>query len=419
MRLFPRTGRARAASSLLVAALAVSGLTQVPALADDLKDKQNKVERQIDSAEDDLHSSSTAARKAAAALKVAQTKLARAQGALAAAETKVKDAQAEDARMRAELAEAEAELDRAEKALAEGEAKTDVQQQAVASTITDFYQQGDPALIAFAGLLDAQTPSDLARQTQMQKAIVDREAANYQELVAARVLLEVQRKQVEAARDAVEVQRQAAAAHLAAMTVLEQQAQDARDDVAALVATRASAAAEAAKARASDEAALATLRREEDRIAEMLRKRAARLSARKAPSGSSTGIMTPPVGGGRLSSPYGYRKHPIYGYWGMHDGQDWAVGCGTPMYATASGKIVSKYYSEVYGNRLYLDHGLLKGVGVTSVYNHATNYVVGVGQRVKRGQLVGYVGNTGWSTGCHLHFTVLVNGATSDPTKWL
>ncbi len=420
MRHFPRTGR-RATTALLAAALTATLLTAAPAGADDLKDKQKKVEKEIHSAEEDLHSSSNTARKANAALAAAQKKLATAQGVLAAAEDKVASARAEDERMKAELARAEAELDRAEQALVEGERRTAAQQGAVASTIAEYYQQGDPALIAFASLLDARTPADLARQTEMQNVIVDREAQAYQALVAARVLLEVQRKQVQAARDDVELQRKAAAAHLAAMQGLEQQAQAARDDVATLVADSRKKAAAAAAAKAADEAELAKLKREEDRIAAELRKRAAARRAKSAAPApaASGGLLSPPVNGGRLSSPYGYRKHPIYGYWGMHDGQDWAVGCGTPMYATSSGTVVERYYSSVYGNRLYLDNGLQGGVSVTSVYNHASRYVVGVGAKVKRGQLVGYVGNTGWSTGCHLHFTVLVNGATANPRNWI
>lgn len=418
MRHFPRTGRRRAASALLAAVLVSTLVAAPPSGADDLRDKQSKVEKKIDSAEDDLHSSSTAARKASKALAASRKKLATAQGALTAAETKVTAAKAEDVRMQTALTQAEAELTAAEKALADGEKKTDTQQAAVASTITDFYQQGDPQLLAFASLLDAQTPADLARQSEMNQAIVDREAQGYQELVAARVLLDVQRKQVQKARDAVKVQREAAAAHLVAMEDLEAKAEQARNQVAQLVEANRTAAAAAAAARAADEAQLAQLRKEEDRIAALLRKRAASRKARATP-GKSDGILRAPVDGGRLSSPYGYRRHPIYGYWGMHDGQDWAVGCGTPMYATASGTIVEKYFSSVYGNRMVLDHGILAGVNVASIYNHATRYVVSTGEHVRRGQLVGYVGSTGWSTGCHLHFTVMVNGSTANPVNWL
>ena len=68
--------------------------------------------------------------------------------------------------------------------------------------------------------------------------------------------------------------------------------------------------------------------------------------------------------------------------------------------------------------RLIVDHGWQRGVGLATIYNHATHYVVGVGEHVNRGQLVGYVGSTGWSTGCHLHFTVMANGVAVDPMRW-
>jgi murein DD-endopeptidase MepM/ murein hydrolase activator NlpD len=77
------------------------------------------------------------------------------------------------------------------------------------------------------------------------------------------------------------------------------------------------------------------------------------------------------------------------------------------------------YYSSVYGNRLYLNLGQYNGKNLTAVYNHLSGYRASEGQRVKRGEVVGYAGNTGWSTGCHLHFTILVNGDPVDPMKFL
>ena len=88
------------------------------------------------------------------------------------------------------------------------------------------------------------------------------------------------------------------------------------------------------------------------------------------------------------------------------------------MYAAAGGKVISQYYQSAWGNRLIIDHGYQRGVGLATIYNHATHYVVGVGSHVNRGQLVGYVGSTGWSTGCHLHFTVMANGVAVDPMRW-
>jgi murein DD-endopeptidase MepM/ murein hydrolase activator NlpD len=120
-----------------------------------------------------------------------------------------------------------------------------------------------------------------------------------------------------------------------------------------------------------------------------------------------------------VTSPYGYRTHPIYGYWGLHDGTDFGGGCGKPLVAAANGRVLQSYWSDVYGNRLVVDHGPLGGTSLASIYNHATRYTVGVGARVQRGQVIGYMGSTGWSTGCHLHYTVMANGRTVDPMKYL
>jgi murein DD-endopeptidase MepM/ murein hydrolase activator NlpD len=122
---------------------------------------------------------------------------------------------------------------------------------------------------------------------------------------------------------------------------------------------------------------------------------------------------------GIVTSPFGYRIHPIYGYWGLHDGTDFRVACGEPLHAAASGHVISRYYSSVYGNRLYVGVGMVNGKYLTVVYNHMSGYAVGPGQNVSRGQVVGYAGDTGWSTACHLHFTVLANGQPVNPMNYM
>nr|WP_228500439.1 M23 family metallopeptidase [Nocardioides agariphilus] len=121
---------------------------------------------------------------------------------------------------------------------------------------------------------------------------------------------------------------------------------------------------------------------------------------------------------GPVTSPFGYRIHPIYHYWGLHDGVDFGAGCGANLYASHGGKVLSEYYSSVWGNRLYLNVGMINGKFITLIYNHLSRYRVGVGTTVSRGEVVGYVGTTGWSTGCHLHFTVMENGKPVDPQKY-
>ena len=393
--------------------------------ADDLKDKQKQVERQLKGAEKDLGESSSQLQKAAARLEAAEGQLSVAKTELATARGKVAVAQERDAEMQAELVAAEAELAAAEAALAQGEVDRETQRQRVATTVAEMYAEGDPELIAFSSLMDAETTEELTRRDGVRDVIVGQEARAYDELKAAEVLLEVQEQQVSEARDEVAAQREAAAEHLVLMQTLETEQQAAKDSVVSLVVERKDARVEARVARAADVAKLRKLKKEQDKIEEMLRKRAlaalrrARANARgsAAAGGPTSGLLAHPVDG-YVTSPFGYRTHPIYHYWGLHDGVDFGGGCGTPLRAAAPGKVVSSYFSGVYGNRLIIDNGAMAGVGIATIYNHATTYTVGVGDQVVEGQVIGYEGSTGWSTGCHLHFTVMANGQAVDPMNW-
>ncbi|MGH3308008.1 MAG: M23 family metallopeptidase, partial [Nocardioides sp.] len=176
---------------------------------------------------------------------------------------------------------------------------------------------------------------------------------------------------------------------------------------------------EAARARRHDMRELRELRREEARIKQLILAQARKAArSRGGFNGASGGFLDRPVPG-IVTSPFGYRRHPIYGYWGLHDGIDFRAGCGQPLYASASGRVITRYYSSSYGNRLYLGVGMVNGKFITVVYNHLSGYRVGTGQNVGRGEVIGYAGTTGWSTACHLHFTVLANGQPVNPNNYL
>lgn len=423
MRPFPRAAHRRLATSVaLAAALGVSSFAVAQA-ADDLKDKQKHVQQQVRGARHDLDESSAQLSKATARLTAAKEQLVAAKTALATARGKVEVAQERDAEMQAELAQAEADLAAAETALTQGQADAETQREKVASTVADMYSEGDPELIAFSSLIDAESTEELTRRDGVRDVIVGQEARAYDELKAAEVLLQVQEEQVAAARDDVAAKRQAAADHLVVMQQLEADEQAAKDSVVQLVVERRDAQDEARKARVHDAEKLRKHLAQQQRIEEMLKRRAARALARQRAharsqsGGSSTGLLLKPVDG-YVTSPFGYREHPIYHYWGLHDGVDFGGGCGTPLRAAAPGRVVSSYWSDVYGHRLIIDNGAMAGVGVATIYNHATSYTVGVGDQVQEGQVIGYEGSTGWSTGCHLHFTVMANGKAVDPMNW-
>lgn len=129
---------------------------------------------------------------------------------------------------------------------------------------------------------------------------------------------------------------------------------------------------------------------------------------------SSGSSFSYPVAG-PITSVYGMRFHPVLHVWKLHDGTDFGAGCGAPIRAPRDGVVAEAYYNAGYGNRLMLDHGNVGGNYITTGYNHAQYYTVSVGQHVSAGQIIGYVGTTGYSTGCHLHLMVWKNGTVVNP----
>ena len=117
----------------------------------------------------------------------------------------------------------------------------------------------------------------------------------------------------------------------------------------------------------------------------------------------------------RVSSPFGYRWHPITGKWKMHNGIDLTGPKGTPIVATRSGYVSTATYHSSAGNYVTLNHG----DGFRSVYMHMTHYVVKYGQYVEAGQVIGYMGTTGGSTGVHLHFGISYNGVYVNPANYI
>lgn len=120
-----------------------------------------------------------------------------------------------------------------------------------------------------------------------------------------------------------------------------------------------------------------------------------------------------------ITSPFGYRWHPVYGSYKLHEGIDYGASCGTPAIATANGVVAATAYDYGAGNYVVLNYGLVNGQSLTVWYMHLQGFAVSPGQRVSRGQTVGYVGTTGTSTGCHLHYQVDVNGVPTNPLAFM
>lgn len=129
--------------------------------------------------------------------------------------------------------------------------------------------------------------------------------------------------------------------------------------------------------------------------------------------GEKRGGMTAPVSGGRITSGFGTRFHPILGYSRFHQGVDYGAAYGTPIHAVTDGLVAFSGRNGGYGNHIRLNHGANLG----SSYSHLSRIIVSPGSRVLQGQVIGYVGSTGLSTGPHLHFEVYRSGRVVNPRK--
>jgi murein DD-endopeptidase MepM/ murein hydrolase activator NlpD len=126
-------------------------------------------------------------------------------------------------------------------------------------------------------------------------------------------------------------------------------------------------------------------------------------------------LIRKPISLGVTRSGFGMRRHPILGYYKMHTGIDWAAPIGTPILAAGNGAVIKAQWDSGYGRRVEIQHAN----GYITTYNHMSGFARGIkpGSRVKQGQVVGFLGSSGLSTGPHLHYEVMVNGHFVDPMR--
>ncbi|MCX6402072.1 MAG: peptidoglycan DD-metalloendopeptidase family protein [Propionibacteriales bacterium] len=403
----------------LAVIVAVAGLTVPLAHADDrddLEDKQDQVQGQISDVKGDIHEASQKAAKIARQLKKARNQLNAARSRLSAVQADLKDAREVADKLARKLVVAERRLKIAKADLKQARQEVAIQRLASRDAII-VMASGDDAQMALLNaymnsgsiedVMVSQTAYDLVTGRQNQALVL---------LEEAEVAMEKRKIEVNDARNDVASAKKSADENVVTIADLVDKAAATESQVASLVSRTNGARQAVIQARAADQAALARLKKREERI----KARIVRLSQQQGGSynGDTGGLLFKP-GPGPVTSPYGYRIHPIYGYYGLHNGIDFGTGCGAALWAGESGTVINRYYDEVYGNRLYIAIGRVNGASMTLVYNHLTSYAVGQGQKVRRGQVVGYSGTTGWSTGCHLHFTVLRNGNAVDPAPYL
>ncbi|TWD82290.1 murein DD-endopeptidase MepM/ murein hydrolase activator NlpD [Kribbella amoyensis] len=404
--------------------------------------KKKQLDSQINQSKADLHESYDQLSKSVAAYNSAEAQYKAVQARYAAAQGKLAAAKAADVVAANKLKAAEQALTTAQGNVADGEKAIAEKTQLAGRAVRSAYQQQN-SLVGLSIVLRGASPTDLATGMQVQRNVFGIQGKVITGLNNAQAQLANKRAKLAEAERQVAAQRAEAARTVQEVTRLTQQVAADKAAAAQVTATRMVAYQAAEKDKNAELSHYNSLVAERGRVEQILiararaekaaaaRRKAAKEAAERAKAKKENRPPRPvpddPGNDGGLSfpintyitSPYGMRFHPILKYWKLHDGTDFGAGCGTPIRAAASGTVTDRYYNGGYGNRIFISHGVIGGDSITTVYNHLSRYKARVGQHVRKGQVIGYVGSTGYSTGCHLHFMVYRDGRVVNPMKYL
>jgi murein DD-endopeptidase MepM/ murein hydrolase activator NlpD len=461
MGIMGRPDRARArvprrAAALLAGLVCAVGVA-VPAApagaATDPGAEKRKVDASVNRLEGHIEDTSAALESAANTLEATRSRIPAAEEALAQARAAAAEADRANTIAAQELEVAKANEKKAEADLEAATQEVHDGRERLAQFAAQIYQEQGFGQLDVA--LSSTDPQQFADRIALVDTVMDVQGQTMDQLATEQASLRAAEDHLSALRADSAEKKKAAEAALAKAESAREAAEQAKAELEALAARQAEQKQAYEDQLSADKEKLSAMRAEqarlkkilEERAAEARRKAAAEAAARRAAeeaarkkaaaqqkssAGSSSGgssssrsgsssrssYLSRPVRSGWVSSEFGSRYHPIWKEWRMHTGRDYAVACGTPVYAAASGTVIMAGSTFGYGNRIVIDHGLQRGVGLASTYNHLSRFVVG-GGRVSRGQLIAYSGSTGTSTGCHLHFETLENGSFADPRRWL
>jgi murein DD-endopeptidase MepM/ murein hydrolase activator NlpD len=315
---------------------------------------------------------------------------------IAAATERYDAAQREVDRIGAEIAKVQAEIDRLQ-------VQIDAEQAEFEQSAVTLYRNGGAAAESLSVLTFSDNPGEgLAAQRYMRQIADDAQEA-IDQYDALQDDVDVARRELQAQQDLAKEARAVAEAERAEVQRLRDEHEPARA-AAEEEEGREEEVLDGVQARKSEfESQLAQLQAEQAALA-------ASVSRGSGSRGSGNGPLSWPCDGGVVSG-FGYRVHPISGTSRMHSGVDINCANGAPISAAGSGVVTSAGWNGGYGNAVVVDHG----DGLATMYAHQSQIAASPGQTVSAGEVVGYVGSTGYSTGPHLHWEVWVNGTPVDP----
>jgi murein DD-endopeptidase MepM/ murein hydrolase activator NlpD len=448
-----RAGRAFAAgrkalgtgtTAVVVAGLLVGSLlTCAPARADDLSDQAAALQQQAAQVADSLEFVDNSIAKAASDLTLFQGQLPGAQQALADAQGRVSAAAAEAQSLAARVDLAQQNMDKINAEIESNKQQASDTKKVIGQIAAQSYKSGGvPTNLSL--MLGANAGADLANTMDMAGQAMRSQNAMLDKLNQQNATNVNSQARLSAVEAEIKDLKSKADAALAAEKAARDEAAAKKAQVDKLISDTTALSTQLNARKPEIQAKLAAVKAQQDSVAAQIaeqqrkeREAAVAAAAAAAAAAGNNNYVPPPAGNASafgldhpfaadipITSGYGWRAVPpgTIDFNGtgsyLHSGIDFGAACGTPIYAPADGVVKLAGQTTVVtggGNVLWISHGVVAGNALMTVYYHNSSVLVSAGQRVTRGQLVAYSGNTGNSTGCHAHFETWLNGSPVDP----
>lgn len=374
----------------------------MPAYADDLDDQVQDLQGQIDSSRLEQENWQQVIEDVSAKLKQIQADL-------DAANTRLQSIQTKQAEINAQIAQTQNEI-------VKMEAYLKTRQDVLNRRVRAIYMHGQ--LNYLEVILGANSFSDFANRVELLKRVIRSDYNLILEIQKQKAAIEAKKAQLE--EDKRQLDALAAEAEKTRQEIAKKKAE--QQKVLDAAKSNKAAAAQMEQDLNAQLASVRNLIQQRLAAAEAARQAAQQQAASDDEGGGGsddnyvqgTGAMGWPCSG-PITSPFGYRTHPIFGTTIFHAGIDIGVDYGTPIHAADSGVVVYSGWISGYGNAVIIDHG----GGISTLYGHNQSLAVSEGQSVSKGSVIAYAGSTGNSTGPHCHFEVDVNGSPVNPMGYL
>lgn len=429
----PRRGRL-VAGACAVAVLATA--IAAPASAD-VDDQKKKADSKVRSTQQNLDDTSAKLVKVNNALVQTNKKVAGAQKKLKSANSKLTKANNHLRDMRSQLAIAKADESKNQNALDTNKVKQAKSKILVGGIARQSYMSGGLGNLQLT-LNILTSKGDVTSKLSVADMVMRQQGGVLSTLASERANGTAAGDRLSAARRRIATLTVKATNAQTAAVSAQKSATKARDSVVSLQKTQTGQRNALKKQKKIELANLAKQKKESNRLAAIIRKRniAAAKAAKRARE-TATRQAAPPVarsggaqaGGGVLAAPgpigsivsgFGSRVNPVLHISMLHAGDDFPYPCGTPVHAARGGTVASTGWDSAGGNFVLIDHGYIGGANIASYYAHFERpAIVHSGQHVSKGQLIGYSGTTGRSTGCHMHFGVMANGRWVNPIPYI